>query len=182
MFLYRDPVKNIASFESLIGSLPKLLTLPFITLMKENRLCGLAPDPMTEQKAMNDFTECLKEGDNQGLSIIYYILKILCYLEGKCESNIIAHTIKYEDVISNPKFELEKIVHFLNKQKDIVDYSSCLEAMNKDSQEKSEELSKEKLASFKKKKPVTQELVDKIDRYFSDYGLPPSRNFDSVFN
>ena len=76
----------------------------------------------------------------------------------------------------------EKLCIFLKKQKDIIDYSSCLEAMNKDSQEKSEDISKEKLAAFKKKNPITQELVDKIDRYFTDYGLPPSRNFDSVFS
>ena len=72
-------------------------------------------------------------------------------------------------------------MHFLNKQKDTIDYSSCLEVMNKDSQGKSESLSQEKLAAFKKKNPINQELVDKIDRYFTEYGLPPSTNFDSVF-
>ena len=53
--------------------------------------------------------------------------------------------------------------------------------MKKDSQEKSEVLSKEKLASTKKKNPITQELVDKIDRYFIEYGLPKITEFDILF-
>ena len=70
---------------------------------------------------------------------------------------------------------------FLGKEKDGVDYESCLEAMKKDSQGKSEALSKEKLASAKKKNPITQELINKIDKYFLDFGLPITNEFDSVF-
>ena len=181
MFMYRDPVKNIVSIQSMFGAVPKFVTRRFMSLMMVKMLSGLSPDPLTEKKSIKDVTESLKRGDGQVVTIVFFVLHILCYLKGKEDTNIHDHTIKYEDVISNPKDELEKIVHFLNKQKDTIDYSSCLEAMNKDSQGKSESISREKLAAFKKKNPINQELVDKIDRYFTEYGLPPSTNFDSVF-
>ena len=53
--------------------------------------------------------------------------------------------------------------------------------MKKDSQEKSEVLSKEKLASMKKKNPITQDLIDKVDKYFFEYGLQKTKEFDSLF-
>ena len=110
-----------------------------------------------------------------------FILHILCYLKGKNDTGISAHTLKYEDIINNPREELEKIVNFLGRNNDNIDYAACLEAMNKDSQAKSEDIRKEKLAAFKKKNPITPELIDEIDSCFQDYGLPPSKNFDDVF-
>ena len=165
----------------MLGSVPKSRKKPFGSLMKKI-INALSPDPLTEKKALTDVTNSFNRGDDQVLAIVFFSMHILCYLKGKRDTNIHVHTIKYEDVLSNPKDELEKIVYFLNKQRDKINYSSCLEAMNKDSQEKSEAISKEKLAAFKKKNTVTEELLDKIDRYFTDYGLPRSKNFDSAFS
>ena len=163
------------------AAVPKFFTVRFLSVMMEKILSGLSPDPLSEKKSRLDVTKSLKGGDPQVMGIVLFIMHILCYLKGKDDTNINVHTIKYENVVTNPKEELEKIVCFLGKQKDIINYSSCLEAMNKDSQEKSEDISKEKLSSFKKKNPITEELVNKIDRYFQEYGLPLSKNFDSLF-
>ena len=181
MFLYRDPVKNIVSILSMSGSMPKFMTRMFMSKFMHKMICGLCPDLVIEQKALDHINKGLQEGDDQVFAIVSFALHILCYLRGKEETEIKPHTIKYENVVNNPKQELEKIVCFLEREKDTIDYESCLEAMKKDSQGKSEVLSKEKLASTKKKNPITQDLVDKIDRYFLEYGLPKTSEFDELF-
>ena len=181
MFLYREPVKNIVSILSMAGSMPKFITRKFIGIFVNKLVDGLSPDLVTEQKALDQITKSVEGGDDQVFAIVLFILHILCYLKGKVDTEIKPHTIKYENVVNNPREELENIVFFLGKEKDGVDYESCLEAMKKDSQGKSEALSKEKLASAKKKNPITQELINKIDKYFLDFGLPITNEFDSVF-
>ena len=181
MFLYRDPVKNILSILSLNGSMPKFITRRFMSTMKNKLLSGLSPDAITSQKALADLDKGLEEGDDHMFGIIFYTLHILCYLKGKDYTDVDVHTIKYENIIANPREQLENIVRFLSKDRDAIDYSLCLEAMNRDSQEKSEDISKEKLASFKKKNPITKELIQKIDDCFQGYGLPSSKDFDYAF-
>ena len=166
---------------SMVGSIPKFMSNRFLSIMKNKMLNGLSPDPVIAQKALKDVDLGLQGGDEQRFAIVFYILHILCYLKGKHDTNINDHIVKYEDILNNPRKELEKIVSFLGRDKDNIDYTTCLEAMNKDSQAQSEDLSKEKLAAFKQKNPVTPELVNKIDNCFQEYGLPPSKNFDDVF-
>ena len=181
MFLYRDPVKNIVSILSMTGSMPKFITQKFIGRFMNKMVSGLSPDLLTEKMALNHITKSLEGGDDQVFAVVLFILHILCYLKGKSYTGIKPHTIKYEKVVNNPREELEKIVSFLGKENCAIDYESCLEAMKKDSQGKSEVLSKQKLASVKKKNPITQELTHKIDKYFSEFGLPKTNEFDGVF-
>ena len=181
MFLYREPVKNIASILSMSGSMPKFLTRHFMSKFFDPILEGLSPDLQTKQMAFDHLNKGLKEGDDQVSGIVMFILHILCYLKGKGDADIKPHTIKYENVLANPREELEKIGSFIGKKNYTIDYERCLEAMKKDSQEKSEVLSKEKLAAEKKKNPINQDLIDKVDKYFLDYGLPTTKEFDNLF-
>ena len=181
MFLYRDPVKNIVSILSMAGSMPKFITQKFIGRFMNKMVSGLSPDLLTEKMALNQITKSLEGGDDQVFAVVLFILHILCYLKGKSDTGIKPHTIKYEKVVNNPREELEKIVYFLGKENGATDYESCLEAMKKDSQGKSEVLSKAKLASVKKKNPITQELTNKIDKFFSEFGLPKTNEFDGLF-
>ena len=161
--------------------MPKWIVRKFQGMLKEKMIGGLCPENMTKAKAIADIEIGLKVGDHQVMGIMFYILHILCYLDARKRTMINAHTIKYETLLSNPKEELEKIVQILNKGKDNVDYELCLKALGKDSQAKSEDISKEKLAEFKKKNPITPELIDKIDTLFKKYGLPSSKTFDDLF-
>ena len=182
MFLYREPVKNIVSILSMAGSMPNFLTRQFMSKFLNPVIEGLSPDVQTKKMAFDHVNIGVKEGDDQVTGIVIFILHILCFLKGKGDTDIKPHTIKYENVLANPREELEKIGSFLNKKNETIDYERCLEAMKKDSQEKSEVLSKEKLAAVKKKNPINEDLIDKIDKYFLDYGLPKTKEFDSLFH
>ena len=182
MFLYREPVKNIVSILSMAGSMPNFLARQFMSKFLNPIIEGLSPDLQTKQMAFDHVNKGVKEGDSQVTGIVVFILHILCYFKGKGDTDIKPHTIRYENVLANPREELEKIGSFLGKRNDAIDYEKCLEAMKKDSQGKSEVLSKEKLASEKKKNPINQDLIDKVDKYFLDYGLPKTKEFDNLFN
>ena len=182
MFLHREPVKNIVSILSMAGSMQNFLTRQFMSKFLNPVIEGLSPDLLTKQLAFDHVNKGVKEENDQVSGIVIFILHILWYLKGKGDTDIKPHTIEYENVLANPREELEKIGSFLREKNETIDYERCLEAMKKDSHEKSEVLSKEKLAAVKKKNPINQELINKIDKYFLDYRLPKSKEFDSLFH
>ena len=151
------------------------------SMMLNRIIPSLCPDDGTLKYAFEDINNAFDAGDNQVFTIVPFILRFLCYADARKRAAFNVHVIKYETLLGNPREELEKIVHYLNKQNDNVDFELCINAMSSDSQSKSEYVSREKLSEFKQGNPITDELVDKIDMLFERYGLPPSKQFDNLF-
>ena len=184
MFLYRDPITNIASMLNTTANFvsfgyPRWAIRKVAGHMLSETLKRCGFDHWTKENLTKDMTPYLDGKDDHIFDILQFILSILCYVNAKEKLDV--HTIKYENLLSNPKGQLEKIVQLLNKSKENIDYAGCLKALNKDSQAKSKYLCQKRLAPYKNKNVPTQAFIEKIDSFLQKYGLPPSNKFDDIF-